>query len=229
MALNQVRVLYTVEIITENSGSKKAIRSFEMGKFKDLSTFLAEVKEIAFINSLDYKGGFLWESKPNSHIIERVKLQIYSSDKNDYVDFTKEEYPILYGVTNSFKKLSKHLLDESKLHLGQASQSSAKNKDYMVGFRISIEEDHSICMLNQEDTFILGYYDSIDDAVIFVANIFKNLKNLQYCGAYHWETITPYHNEHFFYIFEKNEEGEYVPIEESPTKDMDERLREISW
>lgn len=228
---NLYKLLYVIELITENSGSKKKISRLCLGNYAELGSFADEVQNIELINSLIYKGGFIWESRANSQIIETLKLQRYCEDTKTYKDFCKKSHPVLYTKTKTFDQLSKFFMNDSKGHLGQARQSSAKTKRYMVTFNIDIEEDNSIKLLNQSDDFVLGYYDEVDDAVSYLECLFKNLDELQYCGDYKWETIKPYHTEHAFRILEVNSEtGEYeFMVADLTNKKMEEKLRKISW
>lgn len=231
MKKNYFKLLYTIEVITENSSSKKKISEICLGLYEDLGVFIDEIENLEFINSLDYIGGFIWESKANSQIIERLKLQRVCEIDGIYKDFCKKLYSVLYVKTKSFHRMDGFFKKGFKNHLGQARQSSAKTKRYLVDFEINIEEDNSIRLLNQSDYFTLGYYDSIDDAVKYLATLFKNLNELKYCGDYRWETIKPYHTEHIFNILElNNETGDYDPvIADINDKKMEERLRKISW
>lgn len=228
---NFYKLLYVIELITENSGSKKKISNLCLGHYAELGSFADEVDNIELINSLIYKGGFIWESRANSQIIETIKLQRYCEETESYKDFCKKSHPVLYAKTKSFEKLGRFFSSETKAHLGQARQSSAKTKQYMVTFNINIEEDHSIKLLNQADDFVLGFYDEVEDAVSYLEGLFKNLNDLQYCGDYKWETIKPYHTEHAFRILELcSDSGEYEDmVSDLTNKKMEDKLRSISW
>lgn len=225
------KLLYVLDVITENSGSKKKTSDLCLGHYKDLANFMEEIDSIELINSLDYEGGFIWRSRPNSQIIETLKLQRFCTETNTYQDFCKKKYPMLYTKTKSFKKLDKLFKAETKEHLGQAVQNSGKSKQFMIEFELGIEEDNSIRLPSQFDNFILGYYDSVDDAVAYLERLFKNLSELLYCGDYRWETIKSNHTEHTFTILEfDNETGEYCYMESNLSdRKMENRLRSISW